>query len=168
MINFSPPEIAMLAGEQAQLNASVTGGIASYVWKPAAALVTPQSLTPSTVPLLNDAVFNLAIVDAEGCTASADLQVKVLHKLYMPTAFTPNNDGLNDVFRIPAGTSLALHSFSVFYRWGNAVFPTTDISRGWDGKFLGQDSNSGMYVYTIKGLFNNKEVLIKGTLSLLR
>lgn len=168
LINFSPPEITILAGEHAQLNATVTGGLASYVWEPAAALVTPQSLTPSTVPLLNDAVFNLAIVDADGCTASADLQVKVLHKLYMPTAFTPNNDGLNDVFRIPAGTSLALRSFSVFNRWGNAVFTTTDISRGWDGKYIGQDVSNGVYVYVIKGIFSGDEVLVKGTVNLIK
>ncbi len=168
VIDFVPPEITILAGEQAQLDASVAGSLAWHLWNPAAALINPQSLTPSTIPLLNDTLFNLAVANVEGCTATKDLPVKVLHKLYMPTAFTPNNDGLNDLFRIPAGTSLVLHSFSIFSRWGNSVFTTTNIKKGWDGKVLGEPAGNGIYIYLIKGIFNNKEVVIKGTVSLLR
>ncbi|MCY7421749.1 MAG: gliding motility-associated C-terminal domain-containing protein [Chitinophagaceae bacterium] len=168
LITFSPPEFTILAGEQASLNASVSGSLSSYIWKPAGALVTPISLTPLTIPLFQDTVFNLSVLDINGCAASKDLQVKVLHKLYMPTAFTPNSDGKNDLFRIPQGTSLLLHGFSVFDRWGSIVFTTNDISQGWNGKYLDQDLSSGIYVYTIKGIFNGKEVLVKGTVFLMR
>ncbi len=168
VIDFAPPEITIIAGEQAQLNALVTGRLAWHVWNPATSLINPQSLTPSTIPLLNDTLFNLAVANVEGCTASKDLPVKVLHKFYMPTAFTPNSDGLNDVFRIPAGSSLVLGSFSVFSRWGNLVFTTTNIKKGWDGKIFGEPADNGIYVYLVKGIFNNKEVVVKGTVSLLR
>ena len=167
-ITFSPLEVTILAGEQAPLHASVTGSLSSYIWKPAGALVTPISLTPLTISLFQDTVFNLSVVDINGCAASKDLQIKVLHKLYMPTAFTPNSDGKNDLFRIPQGTSLLLHGFSVFDRWGSIVFSTTDISQGWNGKYLGQEVSNGIYVYTIKGTFNGKELLVKGTVFLMR
>jgi hypothetical protein len=92
-ITFSPPVVTIQAGEQALLNASVTASLSTYIWKPAGALLTPVSLTPLTISLLQDTVFNLSVLDINGCAASKNLQVKVLHKLYMPTAFTPNRDG---------------------------------------------------------------------------
>lgn len=168
LIIFSPPVVTILAGEQATLNTSVTRSLSSYIWKPAGALVSPISLTPLTIPLFQDIVFNLSVADTNGCAASKDFQVKVLHKLYMPTAFTPNSDGKNDLFRIPQGTSLLLHGFSVFDRWGSIIFNTSDISQGWNGKYLGQEVSNGIYVYTIKGIFNGKEVLVKGTVFLMR
>lgn len=169
VINFTPPEISVLYGEQAQLQASVSGGnITSFVWNPAGALLTPQSLTPVTIPLLQDTVFNLTVANSYGCTASGALAVKVLHRLYMPSAFSPNNDGRNDVFRIPPGASIALKEFSIFDRWGNAVFKTTDITKEWSGEYKGQILDPGIYIYLIKGVIDGKEATIKGTVTLVR
>jgi gliding motility-associated-like protein len=167
-ITFSPPEISVLSGESAQINAAVSGSVSSFTWRPASALVNPQSLTPATIPLAQDTSFNLAVVDINGCTASDDVAVKVLHKLYMPSAFTPNKDGKNDVFRIPPGSSLNLKEFSVFDRWGNVIFKTKDIAEGWNGTFKGQDLVSGTYVYLIKGTFREEDLTVKGTVILIR
>lgn len=168
VITFSPPEISIPSGEPAQLSASVSANTTSFVWSPAAALLTPQSLTSSTVPLTHDTAFNLTVVDANGCTASKELVVKVIHKLYMPSAFTPNKDGKNDAFRIPSDASIRLREFSVFNRWGNVVFRTTDITKGWNGTYQSRDLDIGTYVYVIKGVMQDKEVIIKGTVTLLR
>lgn len=168
VITFSPPEIAVMAGESAQLHASVSGSTTSVGWSPEGELLTPQSLTSSTVPLIQDTIFNLTVVDTNGCTANKELVVKVLHKLYMPSAFTPNKDGKNDVFRIPPDASLNLRQFSVFDRWGNVVFRTTDITKGWNGTYQGQNLDTGTYVYLIKGVFKDKEVTVKGTVTLIR
>jgi gliding motility-associated-like protein len=168
VITLSPPEITIMAGEQAQLHASVSDVTTSTMWTPREILLTPQSLTSSTVPLWHDTVFNLSVVDINGCTASKDLVVTVLHKLYMPSSFTPNKDGKNDVFRIPPGASISLGEFLVFDSWGNSVFTTTDISKSWDGTNQGKDLDTGIYVYLIKGVIQNKEVVIKGTVALLR
>jgi len=53
----------------------------------------------------------------------------------MSNSFTPNNDGLNDVFRIPNNVSLKLDDFLIYDRFGNKIFNTKDINRGWDGTF---------------------------------
>jgi gliding motility-associated-like protein len=157
-----------MSGESAQLHASVSGNPVSFAWSPQTALLSPQSLTSSTIPLAQDTVFNLTVRDPNGCTASKELVVKVLYKLYMPSAFTANKDGKNDVFRIPPGASLALHEFSVFDRWGNVVFTTTDITKGWNGTYHGQNLATGTYIYLINGSVQDKEVTLKGTVILLR
>ncbi len=168
VITFLPPEISILSGESAYLNASDSGSIVSFRWEPADALLTPQSLASSTIPLTHDTTFSLTVVDINGCTATKELAVKVLHKLYMPSAFTPNKDGKNDVFRIPPDASVTLKEFSVFNRWGNVVFRTTDITKGWNGIYKGQTVDTGAYVYLIKGTIEDKEMTIKGTVQLLK
>ena len=168
VITFLPPEISVMSGESAQLNASVTGSMASVTWEPESILVTPQALTSATASLSHDTVFNLTVVDVNGCKASKELVVKVLFNMHIPSAFTPNNDRLNDVFRIPPGSSVTLKEFSVIDRWGNVVFRTTDITKGWNGKYQSRNLDAGIFVYLIKGVIKGKEVMEKGTVTLIR
>lgn len=168
VISFSPPGIEIMSGESAQLNAAVTGATASFIWKPDAILLTPQSLTSFTLPLNNDTAFILTVVAVNGCTASKELVVKILYKMHIPAAFTPNKDGHNDVFRIPPGSSVILKELLVFDRWGNVVFKTTDITKGWDGTYKDRDEDAGTYVYIIKGMIQGKLIFAKGTITLLR
>ena len=168
VITFSPSEISVISGEPAQLFATVSSNIVSAVWTPGDLLLIPHSLISSTIPLTRDTIFKLTVTDTNGCTTSNELVVKVLHKLYMPSSFTPNNDGTNDVFRIPPGASIDLREFSVFDRWGNVIFKTTDMVKGWDGTYHGENLDMGAYVYFIKGIIRDKEVVIKGTVILQR
>lgn len=168
VITFTPPEISIMSGESAQLKASVSDSISSFLWQPVGVLVDPQTLTPTTVPLMQDTVLQLSVVDENGCEAANEILIKVLHKLYMPSAFTPNGDGKNDVFRIPPGASLDLKEFLVFNRWGNVVFKTSDMSQGWNGTYNGALSEAGIYVYLIKGSVLGQKVTIKGTVMLIR
>ena len=88
----------------------------------------------------------------------------------MPNAFTPNGDGLNEIFRIPPATTQKIKSFSVFDRWGELVFRTTDSGAGWDGTFNGQKQPPGTYIWQIQYLdeFSNKVEWAKGTVELVR
>jgi gliding motility-associated-like protein len=108
------------------------------------------------------------VTNPEGCTGSAEAIVKIYKPLVMPTAFTPNNDGLNDVFRIPPNVLLSLGDFSIYDRWGNRIFSTNDAAKGWDGKVGGILSNPGVFVYVIKGNSGGKEISLKGTFLLIR
>lgn len=168
VITFSPPEVSVFPDEAALLSASVSGSISSFFWKPGNLLVTPQALTSYTQLLEDNTVFNLVVTDIHGCTASSYITVKLLHKMFMPSAFTPNKDGKNDVFRIPPGSSVVLQNFSVIDRWGHVIFSTPDISKGWDGTFKGMDLNSGSYIYVIKGTLDGKNIFEKGTVTLVR
>lgn len=86
----------------------------------------------------------------------------------LPNAFSPNGDGLNDEFRF-SGYNVRLNNFSIFNRYGERVFFTTDKSVGWDGRFKGNPCDVGTYFYMIRyeDKFNKKE-LIKGSVLLIR
>lgn len=95
-------------------------------------------------------------------------------KILVPNAYTPNKDGKNDLFRphtkyFNDGSVVGDYLFSIYNRWGEKVFETTDVKEGWDGRFMGEDCQQGVYVYQIKAkaltgrIFNEK-----GTVTLLR
>ncbi|MBI1289464.1 MAG: T9SS type B sorting domain-containing protein [Flavobacteriales bacterium] len=84
--------------------------------------------------------------------------------LFVPNVFSPNQDGHNDVFK-PRGTEPFEYELRVYDRWGNCVFESNEIDRGWDGTFKGQRMNSGVFVYYI---MSGGEVLSKGNVTLLR
>ncbi|MBC7652104.1 MAG: gliding motility-associated C-terminal domain-containing protein, partial [Deinococcales bacterium] len=89
--------------------------------------------------------------------------------LAMPTAFTPNKDGLNDLFRIPKGLIAQLQEFSVYHRWGNKVFTTQNINNGWDGNIKGLPAEVGTYIFLIIGTATNGlPIALKGTVVLIR
>ena len=167
-VSISPGDTIITVGQQMQLRGTVTGTIGSFQWSPAGSLQDPLDLSPYTIHLTNDTYFTLTVKSDKGCLASAVAFVKVGRPIHMPNAFTPNGDGLNDLFRIPPGTSLQLQEFSIFDRWGNKIFSTQNISKGWDGTFNGTPSDAGTYVYMIRGTDEKGNVFVKGTVVLVR
>src|ERR1041385_5129573 len=69
-------------------------------------------------------------------------------RLYIPSAFTPNNDGINDVFGVN-GEGLQNFHIMVYDRWGQVIFETTNPHQNWDGKYKGVQVESGVYTYEI-------------------
>jgi gliding motility-associated-like protein len=67
---------------------------------------------------------------------------------YVPNAFTPNNDGLNDLFRPIIGGNIIRYQFSVYNRWGQIVFRTEKIQAGWNGSFLGKQQDGNVFIWT--------------------
>ncbi|NCI47385.1 gliding motility-associated C-terminal domain-containing protein [Sediminibacterium soli] len=90
--------------------------------------------------------------------------------LYIPNAFTPNGDYLNDVFRIPATGKHKLISFRIYNRWGNLLFSSDDFSRGWDGSYRKIKQPSGTYVYQVEAesLLTGRKISLAGSLQLIR
>lgn len=100
---------------------------------------------------------------------STDVVKPVARKIMIPTAFTPNNDGHNDVFKMVNVTDETLLEMRVFNRWGTVVFSTNDISKGWDGKYKNQDQPMAVYGYAIKIRYSDgAEEVYKGTVTLIR
>jgi gliding motility-associated-like protein len=88
-----------------------------------------------------------------GC---ADTVIKTIivdsdYKLFVPNAFTPNGDGLNDTFQ-PKGRGLAKYTLSIYDRWGTKVFQTSDFETGWDGGVYGKNSSDDTFVWKINGV----------------
>lgn len=88
----------------------------------------------------------------------------------MPGAFTPNGDGINDVFRVPPASETRLINFAVYDRWGNNVFATSNIGIGWDGNFKNRTQPAGTYVWEMEyyDLLSGKSEKAKGTVVLVR
>lgn len=86
----------------------------------------------------------------------------------LPSAFTPNGDGHNDVFKLLYQGNINLSSIQIFNRWGAIVFETKDIDQGWDGRHNGSLAPSDVYVYVIKLNVGNDTKPIIGDLTLIR
>ncbi|MBO9700860.1 MAG: gliding motility-associated C-terminal domain-containing protein [Sporocytophaga sp.] len=94
--------------------------------------------------------------------------VKYEIQIFTPTAFTPDKDGVNDIF-VPKGKFFTEFEMTVFNRWGEIVFYTSNINNGWDGLYKGDVAQQDSYAYLIKAKDNRgREKVYKGTVTLLR
>ena len=97
------------------------------------------------------------------------VSVEKPYALYAPNAFSPDSDGINDFFKI-SGQGILDFQIEIYNRWGQMVYKSYDLTKGWDGAFKGENLPSGSYVYKIKTIKNgNGEELVKtGTVALVR
>lgn len=137
------------------------------MWQPDPTLTCPECPNPTVIPFEATTYF-LTITDDEGClsTGSVEILVRKTRRVYIPNSFSPNGDGINDVFMLYTnGRSVAhINRFEIFSRWGERVFenfdfPPGDFSAGWDGHFLGEPMNSGIFVYAAEVEFIDGEIL---------
>jgi gliding motility-associated-like protein len=128
---------------------------------------TPTDKTQYTNYLNSDSVsFN--IIESDKITAVFAEKAK---DITMPTGFTPNGDGYNDLL-LPLGAAVRYsrnYEFQIWNRWGQEIFRTTDSSQGWDGKIGGTEAQIGVYAYVIKYKnVQNEDKIIKGNITLVR
>lgn len=168
-VTFNPADTVIKFGTSLLLQPAITGSIAQYMWTPPTALDYTDIPDPIATPD-QTITYNLAVTTTDGCKANSNMLVTVFRLLQMPNAFTPNNDGSNDIYRIPPSFSLNLRNFSIYNRWGQLVFSTADINNGWDGTLNGQPQSSGTYVWIIQydNLLTKKPELLKGSVVLVR
>jgi len=115
-------------------------------------------------------VYTLNAVSALGCgTHSDQVKVNVLNDLYIPNAFTPNNDGLNDQFKIMSFANYKIINFEIFNRWGEIVYRATDNFGSWDGTYKKLPQPTGIYAFQVDIIGpNNTKIFRKGTVTLIR
>ena len=150
-----------------QLHAS--GGL-SYQWTPSTGLNNPNIADPVAI-LTQSQTYILKIFTPEGCETYDTLTIKVFKgpDIYVPSAFSPNNDGRNDVLlAIPVGI-IQFNFLKVYNRWGQEIFNTPDFKKGWNGRFLNIDQPAGIYLWITSGIdFNGKIISRKGTVMLIK
>lgn len=117
--------------------------------------------------------YKLTCTDVKGCTLSIEKTIEeqdCCASLYIPNAFTPNNDGQNDEFKLVNFFGAHINKFHVYNRWGQAVFIAQHDEDRWDGKFKGMDCEIGTYFYVLEYtcLSNGKLYKYKGDISLVR
>ena len=116
--------------------------------------------------------LNALLISDKGCLQNIDHVFKVYpeQKMYIPNAFTPNGDGVNDVFSISSfGVSLDEFEVIIYDRWGEIIFTSDQLDFKWDGTYRNEEVSSGVYAFKI--LYNDgvpKKVLIGGKVTLLR
>lgn len=156
-------------GQRIQLNPSVTGFISAYQWTPGTGLDNPFQPDPIASPT-GTTTYQLDVTADNGCTASGRISVGVYYPVQMPNAFTPNGDGQNDVFRVPLAVPQKIKSFSVYDRWGDRVFMTTNTGNGWDGTFNNRQAPVGTYVWAIEyeDPLTGKVLMARGAVMLIR
>lgn len=114
--------------------------------------------------------YVVEVVDVKGCKAHDEICLNILidNSIYIPNTFTPNNDGLNDVFYV-YGLGLEDYSMTIFNRWGAKIFTSTDQARGWDGKFNGKDCKEDTYIYKLTyKTFGSKLTTTTGHVNLIK
>lgn len=171
------PDTSIILGTCVDLY--VTGG-ATFQWMPGTGLDDATSSNPVACPT-DSTVYHVFITTAQGCTYedSVIVGIRLDPIVIFPTAFSPDGNGKNDIFR-PVILGLAhLDDFRVFNRWGELVFERTglDVAGGplapsdsWDGTFKGKDQPVGVYAYELKGTATatGKSIERKGTVTLVR
>ena len=160
--------VTINVGETAELNGF---GATILEWTPTTALSDANIANP-TVSSLESVVYTLQTTDIFGCKNSDTVSVEVTNffDAILPNAFSPNEDGINDIFGIFAKRGLKeLQNFSIYNRWGKLVFETKDFEEGWNGQLKGKDLEVGVYVYHIKATtFLDGSYEKKGNVTLIR
>ena len=176
-IRFNPTQIDVYRGDPTTLQPINSGDKATtIVWTPSKGLSCSNCLTPVLTTNTNT-LLKIVGTTALFCKDSATLQVNAYHRSHiaLPNAFSPNGDGLNDVFYVIAGKDVKqVKQFQVFNRWGQKMFErtngkTNDISFGWNGYYNGQLVAQGTYVYQIViELLTGELEIHKGNISVIR
>lgn len=110
------------------------------------------------------------VTTANGCkdTISATLEIDPFYTFYIPDAFTPDGDGINEVW-IPQGESIKTFEMTLFNRWNQEIFYSASLDEGWDGTFMGKPVQNGIYVYSITVIdILGEPHIYRGTFSLIR
>jgi gliding motility-associated-like protein len=146
---------------------SVTEGVA-FDWL---GLLETDSF--AVVTPLEDTEYTVFVTDANGCEQELSVMVYVFTRnvvLLMPDAFTPNGDGVNDVFEITNKADFREIEMRVYNRWGEVVHDGRGQDHGWDGTYNGQKQNADMYVYFVRALPNTSDeyVTLKAQFTLIR
>ena len=163
------PDDTITKGASVQLTG--TGGV-QYFWTPAAGLSNANVFNPVATPDTTTS-YVLTVTDLFGCQNTDTMQVVVFDfvtPFWVPSAFTPDGNGHNDVFFVRGG-GFVTFEFSIYNRYGQLLFITKDITEGWDGtnKVNGQETPPDAYVYKINGVLSDGTVVnTKGLVNLIK
>jgi gliding motility-associated-like protein len=166
---FVLPDELFLKDPVAKLEA-IGGGSLTYNWTVTNGFESVEN--PVLVRFSDTGLYEvrLTAVSEQGCTTKVHDQIRVWEKAvhYIPSAFTPDGDGLNDFFK-PSTIGYDRYILEVYNRWGELLFVEKNNGQGWNGMANGEPAPEGIYVYTIKLIQSNGEVLEdSGRVALLR
>ncbi len=175
IVNAGPDESIEL-GYSTRLRAVANDLSVTYSWAPPDSLSCIECQDPQANPV-NTTAYTVTATDGNGCIATDEVVVLVLKNrpVYIPNAFSPNEDGRNDFFTVYAGPGARqILRLKIFNRWGGLVFENdnfqpNDPSLGWDGYFKGEPAQIDIYAYFVEVAFiDGVSVIYEGDISLVR
>ncbi len=168
LADAGPADTNVVLGQPLLLNAT---GSTNYEWTPNTWLNNPNIFNPISLPQ-ESIQYVVKVSNAQGCFDTDTINVKLFKidpDLLVPTAFSPDNDGVNDVFRPIVIGMKSLNAFRVYNRWGQLVFSTTQVNHGWDGNFKGAPQSAGSFVWEAEGItYLGRKIKKKGSVILIR
>jgi gliding motility-associated-like protein len=168
---FAGNDTTVVINQPLQFNA--TGGT-SYVWSPPTFLSNPNVGNPVGVynGVVDSIRYKVYVSNTLGCSDSDEVLVRIfktIPDIFVPTGFTPNGDGKNDVFRPLLAGIKKLEYFRVYNRWGQLVFTTSEQNKGWNGMVGGKPQDSGTFVWMVSGTdYLDRPIRKKGSVVLVR
>ncbi|MBK9328123.1 MAG: gliding motility-associated C-terminal domain-containing protein [Sphingobacteriales bacterium] len=158
--------------QEVQLNANGSASL-TFNWLPSDQ-VSNNSVQNPTAIIKATMLYNVTVRDTNDCVNSDTVLVRLIDEctedfIYIPNAFSPNRDGVNDCFGIMSPPKLSNYKMSVFNRWGEKVFDAVDENDCWDGMFKGTPALSDAYVYVLSFIcYNGKNLSKKGTVTIIK
>lgn len=151
-------DTTLTPGERLELNGCCGS---NYTWSPADYLDNAFIQNPVTSP--EEAItYRLTTENSQGCTASDTIRISLNHEVFIPKMFSPNGDGMNDVFKV-YGHGISNIRFEVYNRWGEKVYETSSVesinTAGWKGTRNGEKLPEGTYTWKCRGHFMNGQPL---------
>jgi gliding motility-associated-like protein len=170
------PDATITVGSSYQMMGSGSPDIISIAWTPITALTCTDCYTPTANPN-NTTNYSLRVVNDGGCVSVDSMRLTVVcnnANFFIPNTFSPNGDGVNDIFYVRGKGLNIIASLTIFNRWGQIVFQRKDFaandpSAGWDGNFNGQKAAADVYVYTVEIICDNSSLVpYHGNVTLIR
>jgi len=177
IIVFAGNDTSVVANQPLQLNATVNEPTANqFNWTPATSLnftTIPNPVATFTADQVGGTItYVVRATNSFGCYGQDTITVKLFKtgtEIFVPSAFTPDGDGRNDVLRPVCVGIRELNYFRVYNRWGELVFSSSEIGRGWDGTIKGQPQPTANFVYIVQGVdYTGKVIFKKGNVMLIR
>jgi gliding motility-associated-like protein len=171
-INFIPPPTVnaggtryVLRGNTITLNPSVSTDSVTYLWSPDVD-IDNDTLKNPTITGDVDRTYMLTVTDKRGCTSSGQTFIKVSPHISVTNTFTPNGDGINDVWEITGLTAYVNAKVEIFNRYGQLVFRAIGYPKPWDGTYGGKALPTGVYYYVIN--LNVNDLVLSGYVTIVR
>lgn len=163
-VNISGDLYAFIDGT-IQVNASATENGLKFKWSPATGLSRDDILSP-VITADDDRMYTLTVTSSLNCSETVKINLHVLRQIIPPNAFSPNGDGVNDVWKLNHIESYPNVAIDIFNRYGEKVFFSRGYSIPFDGNYRGKQLPVGTYYYMINP--NNGKKTIAGSLTLIR
>jgi gliding motility-associated-like protein len=173
---FNQPVITLPAGSTSVISTAASADITRWKWSPAIGLSCADCPQP-VVTAKDNIAYNVEASNDGGCSTSARVTVQVIcndGNVFIPNTFSPNHDGMNDVFYLRGKGVNSVKSMKVFNRWGELVFEKTnfnanDPGAGWNGTYKNSILTPDVYVFLVDVVCDNNAVFtLKGNVSLIR